>query len=36
MNDPSLAFGVGVVMGILFSVFFLWPALRLRDDKKDD
>jgi hypothetical protein len=30
MTDATLAFGLGVVMGILFCLFFLWPAVRWR------
>ena len=35
MTDAKLAFGVGVAMGVLFAVFFLWPALRWRDKDED-
>lgn len=34
MNDPALAFGFGVGMGMLTALLFIWPAIRWRD--KDD
>lgn len=37
MNDPTLAFGVGVAMGTLFALLVVWPAVRWRrDDSNED
>ena len=35
MSDPTLAFGVGISMGILLTLLFIWPAIRWCD-KNDD
>lgn len=35
MNDPTLAFGVGVAMGMLLALLVVWPALRWKDKSKD-
>jgi hypothetical protein len=32
MTDAFLAFGLGIVLGITFCLFALWPALRWKDD----
>ena len=35
MNDPALAFGFGIGMGMLVTLLFILPAIRWRD-KGDD
>lgn len=31
MTDATLSFGIGVAMGILVTLLFIWPAIRWRD-----
>jgi hypothetical protein len=31
MTDAYLAFGLGITLGVTFSLFVLWPALRWKD-----
>ena len=32
MTDATLSFGIGVAMGILVTLLFIWPAIRWRDE----
>lgn len=32
MSDAYLSFGLGITLGMIFTLFVLWPALRWKDD----
>ena len=31
MTDAYLSFGLGIALGVIFTLFVLWPALRWKD-----